>query len=100
MHARGNRYGGWVVNLFCQKFENPKIRSCHGLCDTLPHMNEYYEQELDRLHAKLAAIYRLGKLTPTEQTAAKGLWARIENLQTTMVKIAAKESRFIDEGII
>lgn len=56
-------------------------------------MNEYYEQELDRLHIKLAAIYRLGRLTATEEIATKGLWARIENLQTVMVKIAAKESR-------
>lgn len=61
--------------------------------DTVQHMNEYYEQELDRLHTKLAAIYRLGKLTPAELIAVDGLWARIENLNKTMVKIAARESR-------
>jgi hypothetical protein len=60
-------------------------------------MNSYYEIELDRLHQKLSRIYALGRLTPSEQIETQGLWARIERLQTTMVKIAAKESR-IEHG--
>lgn len=57
-------------------------------------MNEYYEKEIERLHSKLATIYLRGLLTATEKIEVKGLWARIESLQKTMVKIQVKESQY------
>jgi hypothetical protein len=56
-------------------------------------MNEYYDTEIDRLHEQLASIYRRGALTSTEKVTADGLWARIEKLEATKVKIEAKESK-------
>lgn len=58
-------------------------------------MSEYTEGEVDRLHNKLAVIYRRGRLTKTEQLEVDGLWARIERLQTSIVAEAAKEDRMI-----
>lgn len=62
-------------------------------CATLPDMNEYYDQEIDRLNAQLETIYRRGTLTPTEKVTVDGLWARIEKLEKTKVQVEAKENR-------
>ena len=51
------------------------------------------QQEIDRLHDKLAAIYRLGALTPNEKMEARGLWARIERLEATQVAVQVKEAK-------
>jgi hypothetical protein len=56
-------------------------------------MDSYYEKELDRLHGELATIYKRGRLTPQEKIATDGLWARIERLNTTMVRIQAREGK-------
>ncbi len=56
-------------------------------------MSKYYDQEIDRLHAKLAAIYRRGTLTPSEQIEVRGLWAQIERLEKTKMQIEIKEKQ-------
>ena len=53
-------------------------------------MTTYYDQEIEQLHQKLARIYHLGRLSPTEQIAAEGLWSRIERLETTNTLITVK----------
>lgn len=58
-------------------------------------MSEFYESEIDRLHEKLAAIYRRGNLTSAEDSEARGLWARIERLEATRAKVVAREFRFM-----
>lgn len=52
---------------------------------------EYYEAETQRLHEKLAPIYRLGNLTPSEYIETEGLWARIERLQAAAVAVSVRE---------
>jgi hypothetical protein len=56
--------------------------------------DEYTEKEIDRLHEKLALIYRRGLLTQHEVLETKGLWARIERLESARVAAIAKESKF------
>ena len=56
-------------------------------------MSEYTESEVLRLHEKMAVVYRRGRLTATEQLEIKGLWARIERLETSIVAEAAREAR-------
>lgn len=58
-------------------------------------MNDYYDQELDRLYRKLAGIYRRGTLTQAEHIEIKGLWARIERLEKTQVQVKVKEAKRI-----
>ena len=59
-------------------------------------MTDYTEQEIDRLHYKLASIYRRGRLTPAELIETKGLWARIERLNTASVATKVKEAKRIE----
>lgn len=98
---------GWVVNAFSQKSQNrsspfpknleskfpefPHIASYRYGCGRLHDMDSYYEKEITRLHESLARIYRLGRLTPQEKIEADGIWARIERLTSTMVKVEVKE---------
>lgn len=53
-------------------------------------MNDFYDTEIDRLHDELAHLYRNKS---TDGTRIDGLWARIERLETSRVRVAAKESR-------
>jgi hypothetical protein len=60
-------------------------------------MSTTTEQEIERLHMKLASINRLpGKPTAAEQIAIDGLWARIERLETTQVATQIKENKAHD----
>ena len=54
-------------------------------------MDDYIDYEIELLHEKLAAIYRRGKLTPTEEITVQGLWARIERLQTSTNKVLFRD---------
>lgn len=55
-------------------------------CDSVYVMTTYTEQEIDRLHEKLAGIYRRGRLNAAEVLEARGLWARIERLSRSVVE--------------
>lgn len=55
-------------------------------------MDDFTNDEIERLHVKLAAIYRLGRLTPAEEIAVQGLWARIERLEASRLAIMMKEA--------
>lgn len=57
-------------------------------------MTENTGDAVTRLHNKLANIYRLGRLTDQEKLAARGLWARIERLESAEVAQAVKESNY------
>ncbi len=57
--------------------------------------NEEYNRELERLHQKLARIYRLGALTPAERIETQGLWARIERLMVAQVAVQVRETKRI-----
>jgi len=59
-------------------------------------MTNNTQGEIARLSEKLAAIYRLGRLTASEQLEVKGLWARIERLEAMEVIIAVKEANVRD----
>lgn len=61
---------------------------------TITRMSDYTEDEVTRLHVKLAAIYRLGVLTRQEKTEVNGLWARIERLETARVMQITKEAGY------
>jgi len=63
-------------------------------------MTDYTEQEILRLHEKLASIYRRGVLTASEKIETKGLWARIERLEAARVAAIAKESAFAAENTL
>lgn len=56
-------------------------------------MSDYTEQEIERLHVKLANIYRRGLLTSAEKLETRGLWARIERLETANVAQVTREAR-------
>lgn len=56
-------------------------------------MNDFTEQEIDRLHVKLAGIYRRGRLTSGEQITVQGLWARIERLEASRLAIMMREAK-------
>lgn len=52
-------------------------------------MKDFYENEITRLHEKLAALYRGGS---TDHSRIQGLWARIERLESTKAKIEVREA--------
>ncbi len=52
-------------------------------------MNEFYDEEIERLHEKLAALYR-GK--STDYSRINQIWARIERLEATKAKIEVREA--------
>ncbi len=58
-------------------------------------MTNTHEEEIARLERDLATIYRRTRgglpLTPLEKNRVDGLWARIERLEETAARIAAKE---------
>lgn len=54
-------------------------------------VDDYIDYEIELLHEKLAAIYRRGRLTPTEEITVQGLWARIERLQTSRNKVLFRD---------
>jgi len=55
-------------------------------------MDNSTQQEIDRLHDKLASIYRRGRLTSGEHLEATSLWARIERLESAQVAVRVKEN--------
>lgn len=57
-------------------------------------MSDYTLQEIDRLHRKLRSIYSLGRLTPQEEIEVRGLWARIERLESAHAAQVAREAKF------
>ena len=114
LHNRYIRIGARVIIHISKKiqFRFQEIRHCFPAkakiiynCATIPPQNaivpcvrvlamsEYTESEVLRLHEKMAVVYRRGRLTATEQLEIKGLWARIERLETSIVAEAAREAR-------
>ena len=60
-------------------------------------MTDYTEQEIERLHEKLAGVYRRGPLNAAERLETEGLWARIERLQSASIAAKAKEARYLEK---
>lgn len=72
--------------------EYAHLGDCYDIV-TFMEDNDEYDKELDRLHEKLARIYRLGALTRGEIIATQGLWARIERLMATQVAVQVREAK-------
>jgi hypothetical protein len=52
--------------------------------------NEFHYNRITALHEELAQLYR-GK--STDAIRIQGLWARIERLEATQVRLRAREAR-------
>lgn len=76
--------------------EYGSVVAARTVCYDRP-MTNSTQREIDRLHGELAAIYRRGTLTPTEEIQVKGLWARIERMETVMVAAQIRDQKIMKQ---